>query len=43
MAPEQPIDPPDDYLEYSEEEIAELERENEALYDDTVDKQIDDC
>ena len=43
MAPEQPIDPPDDYLEYSEEEIAELERENEALYDDAVDKQIDDC
>jgi hypothetical protein len=43
MAPEQPIDPPDDYLEYSEEEMDELEREDEALYDDTVDKQIDDC
>jgi hypothetical protein len=42
MAPEQPIDPPDDYLEYSEEEMDELEREDEALYDDTVDKQIDD-
>ena len=43
MGPEQPIDPPDDYLEYSEEEIAELEREDAALYDDTVDRQIDDC
>ena len=40
MGPEQPIDPPDDYLEYSEEEMDELEREDEALYDDTVDKQI---
>jgi hypothetical protein len=43
MGPEQPIDPPDNYLEYSEEEMDELEREDEALYDDTVDKQIDDC
>ena len=40
MGPEQPIDPPDDW-DYSEEEIDELEREDEALYDDTVDKQID--
>ena len=38
MAPEQPIDPPEDW-DCSEEEIAEME----ALYDDTVDKQIDDC
>lgn len=43
MAPEQPIDPPDDYLEYSEEEIDELEQEDEARYWDEADKQIDDC
>lgn len=42
MGPEQPIDPPDDYLEYSEEEMAEIENEDEALYDEMIDRSIDD-
>jgi hypothetical protein len=41
MGPEQPIDPPDDYLEYSEDEMDELEREDEALYDESIDRLID--
>lgn len=43
MAPEQPIDPPDDYLEYSEEEIAYMEADADARYWDKADEQIDDC
>jgi hypothetical protein len=42
MAPEQPIDPPDDW-DCSEEEIAEMEAADDARYWDKADEQIDDC
>jgi hypothetical protein len=42
MAPEQPIDPPDDW-DCSEEEIAEMEADDDARYWDKADEQIDDC
>ena len=42
MAPEQPIDPPDDW-DCSEEEIAEMEADDDARHWDKADEQIDDC